>query len=275
MEENAFHLGRFSLITTLLNVLNENASDSSNFALASYFLRHFNELDRLNIYDVAEDCFVSRSGVQRFCKSIGFDTFSGLKSSSPTERIVHQNSFIAFAKRPDFPAYVRGAMQHMLADVQQMAERQDLPALARQIHDSRNVVFLTAEYSSMGPRDLQQAMIVAGRLTLVVTDSHPDYGLLDSLTEQDLIIVCSATGSYAYAVRAAIARQGAVRKILISFNRDPLFRQCFDQIYFLSGEELDDQRSVYTKYGLSCFLDLLYHNYLRLYYGELGPGVKT
>lgn len=266
MGDYSFDIGRFSLMTTLLNVVNENSCESSSYVLACYFLKHFYELDKLNIYDVADECFVSRSGVQRFCKSIGFDTFSGLKSSSPLERNIHKTSFIAYANRPDFRDFTRASMDEMMREVEQMADRQDVAGFARAIHDSANVVLLTAEFSSMAPRDLQQELLVAGKLVSLVTDSHPDYALLRSLTEGDLLIVCSATGNYAYAVNDALAQLTKPNKALVTLNRDPLFAKTYQTVYYLSGQNLDHQRSVYTKYGVSYFLDLLYNTYLREYY---------
>ena len=189
MGDYSFDIVRFSLMTTLLNVLNENSCESSSYALACYFLKHFYELDKLNIYDVADECFVSRSGVQRFCKSIGFDTFSGLKGSSPLEREIHKTSFIAYANRDDFRSFTRAAMDEMMREVEQMADRMDVDAFARSIHDSPNVALLTSEFSSMAPRDLQQELLVAGKLVSLVTDSHPDFALLRSLTLDDLLVV--------------------------------------------------------------------------------------
>ncbi|MBQ2157871.1 MAG: hypothetical protein II443_04830, partial [Oscillospiraceae bacterium] len=69
MSDYEFHIDRFSLMTSLLNVVNETSSESSANILARYFLEHLYELGKLNIYDVAEDCYISRSGVQRFCKA--------------------------------------------------------------------------------------------------------------------------------------------------------------------------------------------------------------
>ena len=144
MGDSAFDIGRFSLMTTLLNVVNENSCESSSYALACYFLKHFYELDKLNIYDVADECF-------------------------------------------DFRDFTRASMDEMMREVEQMADRQDVAGFARDIHDSPNVALLTAEFSSMAPRDLQQELLVAGKLVSLVTDSHPDYALLRALTEDDLL----------------------------------------------------------------------------------------
>ena len=263
-----WQINRFSLMTSLLNVLNEKGFDSSSYVLAQYFLQNFDKLEYLNIYDVSEECFVSRSGVQRFCKSIGFETFSTFKSAAAVEREVHKTTFIAYANRPDFQDYTRQAMSEMLLEIGSLTAQQDLSGFARKIHDSKNVVLLTAEVSSMTPRDLQQALLVAGKLVHLVTDSHPDLGLLESLDENDLLIVCSSTGNYAYAVNDVLLNITRPYKSLITLNRDQLFTQNYQKIFYLSEQASDHQRSIYTKYGLGYFLDLLYSTYLEQYYSK-------
>ena len=72
----------FSLMTALLAVMNESEPKDPYYVLAQYFLYHFDQLRDLNIYDVADACYVSRSGIRRFCQSIGFDNFSDLKAEA-------------------------------------------------------------------------------------------------------------------------------------------------------------------------------------------------
>lgn len=259
------HIGQFSLMTSLLNVLNEKDLESPSYALARYFLQRFDRLDRLNIYDVAEECFVSRSGIQRFCKSIGFDTFSKMKYASTVERDLYKTTYIAYGRRADFRDYARQAMNEMIAELEAQADREDLPGLAKMLHDSRNVVLLSAECSSMAPRDLQQELLASGKLVHLVTDSHPDFELLQSLTEDDLVVVCSITGNYAYALNDSITRIQGPRKVLVTLNRDSLFARSYHRILYLSETANDHQRSVFTKYGMAYFLDLLYNAYLRQY----------
>lgn len=50
-------INRLSLLNSLFNVLNENNQGDPYFILAEYFLEHYHELSRLNIYDVARRLF--------------------------------------------------------------------------------------------------------------------------------------------------------------------------------------------------------------------------
>ena len=82
--------------------------------LAQYLLYHFDQLKDLNIYDVAEACFVSRSGIRRFCQSIGFDNFSDIKAEA--EEWQRQcNYFIGYSMRPQYKNYLSGSITAMMA----------------------------------------------------------------------------------------------------------------------------------------------------------------
>ena len=74
-EQPVYSITRFNLLTTLLAILNTNNTEDTNFHIAKYILEHFQNLDQLSIYTVADECFVSRSSVQRFIKTIGYDSF--------------------------------------------------------------------------------------------------------------------------------------------------------------------------------------------------------
>ena len=89
----------FSLMTALLAVMNESEPKDPYYVLAQYFLYHFDQLRDLNIYDVADACYVSRSGIRRFCQSIGFDNFSDLKAEAD-EWKRQCNYFIGYSVRP-------------------------------------------------------------------------------------------------------------------------------------------------------------------------------
>lgn len=272
MEEKQYSMAKFSLMTSLLAVLNENRKDDSYFLLAQYFLQHFHELDKLNIYDVAEECYISRSGIRRFCKSIGFDNFSELKEADEWTR--HREAFIGYANRADFREYLNRSIQEMMRDIDRMADLQSIDKLARRLHDSGDIVLLTSDYSSNAAREFQQEMVVMGKIVRILTDSYADPELLDNMHENDLLITSSATGNYAIAVDDML-RGLKPCKVLVTLNHSKRFYSNYHFIFYLSQKTQEHadistggHRSVYTKYGINYFFDLLYHRYVRLYLHE-------
>ncbi len=61
-----------------LNHLSMNY-DNSYQIIAEYLLTNDKELNRLTISDIASNCFVSKSTVERFCKILGYNKYSEFK----------------------------------------------------------------------------------------------------------------------------------------------------------------------------------------------------
>ena len=75
-------INKLGFLNSLIEIVNNNMEeDAATSVLARYFLVNFNRLPELNIYDVAENCFVTRSSVRRFCQSLGFDNYKELKKT--------------------------------------------------------------------------------------------------------------------------------------------------------------------------------------------------
>ena len=249
--QNKFSLSYFNLMTSLLAVLNSNEDDDTNLVLARYLLEHFHELKNLSIYDVAEECYVSRSSIQRFAKLIGYESFTAMKQNAPITR-QHMDAFVQYACHPEFDQFLRISMDDMMQDINEMFLAQNLDVLVKRIHDSEQVVILAADLSSYPAKVLQQGLAAIGKLIRIVTDAYPDTALLQNLKPEDLVIVTSTTGNYAIA----------------TLNHSEKFESCYDSVIYLSHKFHSSDRitegiqNVYTRYGVSYFFDLLFNLYI-------------
>lgn len=264
--QNNFSLSYFNLMTSLLAVLNSNEDDDTNLSLARYLLKHFHELKELSIYDVAEECYVSRSSIQRFAKLIGYESFTAMKQNAPITR-QHMDAFVQYASHPEFHQYLRLSMDDMMQDINEMFVSQNLNALVKRIHDSEQVVFLAADLSSFPAKVLQEGLAATGKLIRIVTDAYPATNLLRNLRPEDLVIVTSTTGNYAIATLTDIQNIHA-HKVLITLNHSGQLVSFYDDVIYLSHKFhssdciMDGIQNVYTRYGVSYFFDLLFNLYI-------------
>ena len=249
----------FSLMNSLLTVFNSTEPGDLENTIAGYFLEHFEKLDCLNVYDVAEECYTSRSGIRRFCQSIGFDNFSALKSCE-WEWETHRKFFTGYADHPDFKKYLSAQIQLMMESVNRQVMDEEIDALAQLIHDADSVVLLASDFSSMAVREFQQSMLFMHKITQILTDSFGSESSLDNLCSSDLIIVISASGNYARAARNQLCRSAACR-VLVTTNRDHGLQDFFDAVMQLSPDTHYGERTVYAKYGINYLFDLVYNRY--------------
>ncbi len=264
--EPVYSLYNFNLLTSLLAVLNRNDVEGPQAILAHYLLSHLHDLNELNIYDVAADCYVSRSSIQRFAKSLGYRGFADLKQQHAAIRS-HYDRFAAYTNHPNFAHYLSDQMTGMISDVSAMAQAQGLAWLVDQIDRAGQVCVLHARTSSTGVEEFQEGMLTAGKLVHIAIDSVESIRLLQGLGPQDLLITASATGNFALASLDDL-RPLHSRKVLVTLNRSSRLLEVYDRIFYLSATEYDSDavssiglRNVYTRYGLSFFFDLLFHEY--------------
>jgi len=261
-------INRMSLLNSLFSVINENNEEDSNYILAHYFLEHYHKLSELNIYDVAADCFVSRSSVRRFCQSIGYENFLDLKTEF--REYDDQYAFYMYhANRDNYRERLTDEINSMIKELNQRMNTEETNKIAERIHKSRYMVFLTSDASTSIIREFQQSMIFHGKIIHSISNTYTDNTLITKLDERDYIMTISATGTFADASKDFISQCSAY-KALVTVNRDPGFQDWYDKVYHLSVNDLSEGKSVYGKYGINYMFDVIYSVYVKKY-GNIHP----
>lgn len=160
-EEVRSSIRHFNLMSSLLSVLNTTEYDATNSVLARYFLEHFDQLDQLNVYNVADACYTSRSGIRRFCQSIGLDNFSDLKSYA-WEWGCHRNLYLDYVDHPAYRSYLSRSVSEMIEHINELASDTFLDDLASFLYHARHAVILTSDFSSMAVKQFQQSILYNG-----------------------------------------------------------------------------------------------------------------
>ena len=263
----------FNILTSLLSIMNQNDESNVDCVLAKYLLEHLDEIPRLSIYDLADACYVSRSSIHRFVRSCGYESFREFKKAS-VDADMHRRRFIQYTDFTDYPVHLKYQTMQMMEDVTRIADSEEMSRTIEAIHDSKKVVFLVADDSSSPVRVFQQQMTAVNKIVCVLTSSNTNLSMIDSLTDRDLLVVCSISGNFAIMINDDV-RDLATKKILLTTNRTTLFSSSYDTIFYLSSyrfsasSNLVASQNIYTAYSLSYFLDLLFHFYYEKYQFEL------
>lgn len=266
-------LQTFNLLSSLLSILNTNDELDTDFVIAKYFLNNLNHLKDISIYKVADECFVSRSSVQRFIKNIGYESYTQLKKGIDVV-ISHESSFISYTDHSSYREYLTDSISKMCQDISETCSMKGFSRLVDMFMDARNVVLVTAEDSSFPCKIFQQQLISIGKLIRITTNATTNRQLLESLDENDLIVVSSITGNFAIAIDEEIRKLPA-RKCLITLNRSGAFENTYQFIYYIGNKiqysifEHASIRNVYNNYELSLFLDFFYHECFMRYNRQL------
>lgn len=256
-------INRLSLLNSLFDVINENSQDDSYFVLAHYFLKHYKNIEKLNIYDVTDECYVSRASVRRFCQAIGYDNFKDMKTDGYTFDEEFKDDVNHFY-RPDYREHLTESIHLMLEELNARMNNGGVDKFVEKLHESRNIVFITSNVTTARIRDFQHEMILCNKVVRLVSDMYTDNELLGSLDDRDSLITVSSSGRLAYAAKE-IVKNSKAYKILITVNRDKSFEEYYDKVYHLSAKDLSMEKTVYGKYGIDYMFDIVYSNYLQKY----------
>ena len=261
--DNEHSIVRFNLLTSLLAQLNKNDENDTDFLIARYILLNLRNLKGISIYKIADDCYVSRSSVQRFIKNIGYGSYTQMKRSI-NEVILHEDSFISYTDHTQFRNYLSSSISRMIEDIASTSLNSSFKKLLDIFRSADNVVILTAEDSSSACKLFQQQMLTINKLIRIVTSASKNLSLLETLKENDLLLICSVTGNFALAINKQI-RDIKAKKALITLNHTTAFEDSYSFIYYLSGDvnlssrNIVSVRNVYNNYGLAFLFDLFYH----------------
>lgn len=254
---------RLGLIYKLFLIVNQNHKDEPEYVLAKYFLENYTKLGKMNIYELAEECYMSRSSIRRFCKKIGYDNFKDLKDEFK-EFDYQYNYFMKLTSKNNFRSWLAGELENMVAELNQRMDTDEMERIAARIHDSKNVVFLSS-YSNVGClMEFQRPLILSGKLVWLMTDTTMDEDFLSQLSPEDYLMTVSATGNFARAMHTKLSSVQAY-KVLLTVSRKQEIEESYDMVYHLSAKDYSDVKSVYGKYGLEYFFDVLYSAYVRKY----------
>ena len=270
-KDNDYSIIRFNLLTSLLSILNKNDENDTDFIIAKYILNNRDAIIDTSIYKVAEDCFVSRSSVQRFIKNIGYDSFTQIKHNL-RDVIIHEDALLKYTDHTDYSTYLLESVQNMSSDIARKARSHDFKKLVDRFVRARSVVILVAEDSAHACRFLQQQLLAIGKLIRIISSASKNISLLDTMESEDLLLVCSVTGNFALAIDDQI-KENKATKCLITLNRTTAFENTYSFIYYMnddsniSSHSINMLKNVYTTYGLTFLFDLFYHE-CYLYYSK-------
>lgn len=265
--------GRLNLLMSLFAVFNDNDRDDTSYALARYFLQHFDHLDQLNIYDVMDSCFVSRSGVRRFCQSIGFENFSEIKASS-SEWDVFRHYFLTYPKDEATSGHdLRHDLDALYQCIDQLMLDPKVDELVRTMRHCDQLVLFSADSSSMSLVEFQRAMILEGRLVQLITESSPAADAIRELGPNDVLVAVSTSGAFVCRQLAQVKDSGAYKAYVTAHHSADL-EPLFDTVLPMADDVRENSplHRMYASYGVAYFFDRLFSKYARAYDPELQSG---
>ncbi len=256
-------INKWGLFNSLISIINDGAADDVNVTIARYLLENYNRLNDLNIYDIAEACFVSRATIRRMAQSLGFENFKAMKGQFGD----FSDYYSFYSSGIGIDSAGRSMAEqvcHMMSECEKYLSEERLEAIVSQMYRSRQIVFVCSDVYSRQSSEFQKAMILAGKMVRVVSNKFNENSVLASLTSEDMLIVISVSSFFAN-LTLPMVKELPGYKILTTTVRDKNHESCYDEIWYLSDTPQVQQRSVYTIYAIQYHLEKISAAYIKKY----------
>lgn len=254
---------RLNLIYKLNHIMNQNEIGTVEYQLAKFFLDHFQSIQQLNIYDIAEENHVSRSTIRRFAKQLDYENFADMKNQISNFDDGIQR-YEAFYNREQFIPELTKNIERLMAELSVRMNNQETDRLVNRMNNKEEVIIICSSNIAGIVKTFQHQMIVLGkRITLLTsTDDMAKYKNIHP-SETPLIIVFSISGLFLSSILSEL-KEIEGEKILFTINRDPVYNQLFEKIYHLCSQDFSGVSDLlYYTYGVTFVFDILFNGFMR------------
>lgn len=254
----------------LMLFINGTQEGSTNRNLAIELVKNIDKLQKLNIYEIADLCFVSTSTLSRFCRILGYKNFNAFKealeSSYGFEIDYDRNYLHAKDDLNSGLSYMKQLYTTCIEDMNQHMQKNQLIALAEMIHDHENIhVFGNIGYQFI-TMYLQERLGLFKKIIHVYPDVLSQRKEAEHLNEGDLAVVISPRGNST--IQSSIVPplyKNKVTTVLITQNEHSPYRDRYDLFLFIGGSSENNQGMISFMY----YVDQLILVYYSLYYKDL------
>lgn len=259
---------KISVVTSLLNILNNTNTNKVDYAIAEGMLKNFHRITLISIHDMAELCFVSSSSLSRFVKKNGFHSYSDFKHSCQEQIAIevdyskkvqkaNQNDLI-----PIFNYYTENVVCNLSYNFESI-QKVDLNHICQLIHDASDVAFLGLEFANIIGQHLQIKLAECNRFVHLKRYGIKDLDLVDTLVNNSVVIIASLEGGYLYRHHDVIKKLKEKNITIIAItmeNNSKLFRDV-DYLMFCNKYNSETEGRISLLYTIELLIMAYYINY--------------
>lgn len=192
----------------LLSELAAGKEDSSNCRIARYLVERIDRLEDISVEMLAEECFVSKATVSRFCRDIGLEDFTELRD------LLRQTEKTFTLYGAGLPPKEQGLdfcsrVNESLSLVANTLDYDALGRLAEEIIQAERVAAFGLLKAETAAISLQSDLVMLGKCAVTKVAFREQMDYLAAALPEDVVVIFSYTGIYFdYGLPREILRQG-------------------------------------------------------------------
>src|SRR5699024_8208269 len=147
-----------------LDSINNEKEINSYYAFTNYILNNINRINDITVNEIIDNAYISRSSIRRFCNKLGYNNFSEFKSKL-TGIIFPSNIHLrTFKNSLDYRNELNIGLKEMINDINNVVTDEYIEYLVDLIHESDEIVFLSANNTSSNLIKFQQELFYAEKI---------------------------------------------------------------------------------------------------------------
>lgn len=250
----------------LISIYNSAETGSMTKNVVSHILRNLKQIAQMNIYDLADACYVSTASISRIVKKLGYKNYSYFQKdiSDCVHKYEHHNRIVPMDKIKEEMSIADSffnILEKMFGNIKQSLNEESMTELAVAVHESRKIVLYAFEVS-FAENFLQSDLFMSGKECEVCRYVQDMLNCTQELTENDLVLMVAPKQIEGISVREIVekVKEKGAKVCLFTDSRHFNALKKADYQFSFDGE----MRSI-DAFGLQSFLCILTMEYRRLY----------
>ncbi|MGC6767291.1 MurR/RpiR family transcriptional regulator [Enterococcus sp. LJL128] len=259
-------------IYNFLTYLNTHERETSYSKIILYLLTHTEEVPKLTISEIAQQCYVSPATLTRFSRHFQFDSFASLRkaltaliSLSPYNALrMNTVQFQLLKEEPE--SYLKNYSEEITTAVQDVLQTIDIRVideLLQEIHNASTVVLIGYSATLELAKDIQTSLLSSKKVVFLGETEDLQQKLITSLDKQSVIIVISSYGTLLTKSPELVQMisQSPAKSVFITQNTKNMLTNQFSQTIHVTTENYVQIGT----YPLTFFFDYFTRRYAALY----------
>ncbi|WP_103981602.1 MurR/RpiR family transcriptional regulator [Helcococcus massiliensis] len=253
------NINEMDIIKQLTSIINNNRSDNTDWILANYILENIPNINKINIMDMSEACFVSRATIRRFTIKLGYENFYDFKN-----RISNMFAYKNVSYKKDNSFFyedfdiIYQKVCSMFKLILKEFNNDIIDDIVNKIYKSNKFIILSSGKIYGVLKQFQEEFIICGKNVLLKSRIDDNF-LFKNLTQDDYIIIISSSGKYLELLSNDLENYKFDYDV-VTINKD------IEQSFNINTENFDQvDIDIFNKYGITFIFDLILNEYRKLY----------
>lgn len=189
-----------------------NAAESGSMVknVLGQIFQNLDQIDKMNIYDLADACFVSPASISRIVKKLGYKNYSYFQKdiSDCVNKYDHHNRIVSMDKvKNDMNSQniFFDTLEAILKNIKESLDEKQIIDLAAGLHMSRKIVIYVFEFS-FAENFLQYDLFMSGKECAVYRYMEDMQNNIKELSESDLVLMVAPKQIEGISVREIIEK---------------------------------------------------------------------